>query len=132
MEKEKKLQVATFRFGVISDFVGGAHLSRGEKERLLREKSERAWEIPFSGRSRITRSTILGWVRRYERGGKRIEALFPKDRDDRGSSRVLDEEVALILRKLRHEMPTAPVVRLIEELKNRGLVEKREGLNWKC
>ena len=33
MEKEKKMQVATFRFGVISDFVGGANLSRGEKER---------------------------------------------------------------------------------------------------
>jgi hypothetical protein len=48
MEKEKKMRVATFRFGVISDFVGGAHLSRGEKEMLLGEKSERAWEIPFS------------------------------------------------------------------------------------
>lgn len=129
MDQERKMQVATFRFGVISDFVGGARLSRGERERLLREKSDRAWEIPFSGRSRITRSTILGWVRRYERGGKRIEALFPKDRQDRGTSRVWDEEVALGLRKLRYEMPTAPVVRLIEELKNRGLIEKREGLN---
>jgi transposase InsO family protein len=129
MEKERKMQVATFRFGVISDFVGGAHLSPGEKERLLREKSERAWSIPFSGRSRITRSTILGWVRRYERGARRLESLFPKDREDRGTSRALDEEVALVLRKLRYEMPTAPVVRLIEELKNRGMIEKREGLN---
>jgi len=42
---------------------------------------------------------------------------------------VLDEEVALVLRQLRHEMPTAPIVRLIEELKNRELIEKREGLN---
>jgi len=129
MEKERKMQVATFRFGVISDFVGGAHLSRGEKERLLREKSERAWSIPFSGRSRITRSTILGWVRQYERGGQRLESLFPKDREDRGTSRALDEEVALVLRKLRYEMPNAPVVRLIEELKNRGMIEKQEGLN---
>ena len=46
MEKERKLQIATFRFGVISDFVGGARLHRGEKERLLTEKSERIWEIP--------------------------------------------------------------------------------------
>lgn len=50
MDQERKMQVATFRFGVISDFVGGARLSRGERERLLREKSDRAWEIPFSGR----------------------------------------------------------------------------------
>ena len=129
MEKEKKMQIATFRFGVISDFVGGARLCRGERERLLLEKSGRSWEIPGSGRSRISRGTILSWVRRYERGGKRIEALFPKDRQDRGTSRAFDEEVALMLRKVRYEMPTAPVVRLIEELKNRGLIEKWEGLN---
>src|SRR5512143_469744 len=122
MEKEKKMQVATFRFGVISDFVGGADLSGGEKERLLGEKSERAWEIRFSGRSRITRSTILGWVRQYERGGQRLESLFPKDREDRGTSRALDEEVALVLRKLRYEMRTALVVRFIKELKNRGMI----------
>jgi putative transposase len=34
-----------------------------------------------------------------------------------------------MLRKVRYEMPTAPVVRLIEEIKNRGLIEKWEGLN---
>lgn len=129
MEKEKKMQVATFRFGVISDFVGGARLSRGERERLLGEKSERSWEIPHSGRTRISRTTILDWVRKYERGGRRIEALFPKDRKDRGSSRVLDEEAVGMLRKVRQELPTAPVIRLIEEMKSRGWIEKGDGLN---
>jgi transposase InsO family protein len=129
MEKEKKMQVATFRFGVISDFVGGARLSRGERERLLGEKSERSWEIPHSGRTRISRTTILDWVRKYERGGRRIEALFPKDRKDRGSSRVLDEEAVGMLRKVRQELPTAPVIRLIEEMKSRGWIEKGDCLN---
>jgi putative transposase len=55
MERERKMQIATFRFGVISDFVGGARLSRGERERLLGEKSERSWEIPGTGRTRISR-----------------------------------------------------------------------------
>lgn len=129
MEKEQKMQIATFRFGVISDFVGGARLSRGERERLLQEKSERSWDIPHSGRTRISRTTILDWVRKYERGGRRIEALFPKDRKDRGNSRVLDEEAVLMLRKVRQEMPTAPVIRLIEEMKSRGWIEKGDRLN---
>ena len=59
MTEEEKLQVATFRFGIICEFVNGANLELGEKERLLREKSERKWLIPFSEKTRITRGTIL-------------------------------------------------------------------------
>jgi len=128
MEKERKMQIATFRFGAISDFVGGARLDRGDKERLLQEKSERVWEIPGSGRTRISRTTLQDWVRRYERGGRRLEALFPKDRLDRGISRAFDEEVALALRKVRLEMPKATVRTLIEEIRKRGLLRSGEDL----
>jgi len=114
---------------VISNFVGGARLSRGERERLLEEKGERSSRIPHSGRTRISRTTVLDWVRKNERGGRQIEALFPKDRKDRGNNRVLDEESVLILRKARQGIPTAPVIRLIEEMKSRGWVEKGDRLN---
>ena len=126
MEKDKKMQIATFRFGVISDFVGGARLSRGERERLLGEKSDRSWDIPHTGRTRISRTTIQDWVRRYERGGRRLEALFPQDRQDRGLSRALDAEVALTLKKLRLEMPKATVRTLMEEIRTRGLLRSGE------
>jgi len=129
MEKEKKIQMATFRFGVISDFVGGARLSRGERERLLGEKSERSWDIPHSGRTRISRTTIQDWVRRYERGGRRLEALYPKDRQDQGQPRAFDEEVALALKKLRGEMPRATIHGLIEEMSHRGILGKEEVLH---
>ena len=128
MEKDKKMQIATFRFGVISDFVGGARLFRGERERLLGEKSGRSWDIPHTGRTRISRTTIQDWVRRYERGGWRLEALFPQDRQDRGISRALDAEVALTLKKLRREMPKATVRTLIEEIRTRGLLRSGEDL----
>jgi putative transposase len=128
MERERKMQVATFRFGVISDFVGGARLSRGERERLLEDKSGRSWEIPGSGRTRISRTTIQDWIRRYERGGKRLEALFPRGRLDRGRSRAFDEEIALALKKLRLEKPKVPVCILIQELRTRGLLRNGEEL----
>jgi len=129
MEKERKMQVATFRFGVICDLIGGARLGRGEKERLLGEKSARVWEIPGSGRTRISRTTIQDWIRRYERGGRRLEVLFPKDRLDRGVSRAFDEEVALALKKVRGEMPKASIRTLIEEIRTRGLLGRSEILN---
>lgn len=55
--KNKKLEVATFRFGVIADFVNGTRLDSGERERLLLEKVQRVCEIPFSKQQRIARST---------------------------------------------------------------------------
>ena len=38
MDEDQKKDVAIFRFGVISDFVSGVHLERGEQEQFLREK----------------------------------------------------------------------------------------------
>jgi transposase InsO family protein len=123
MEEAKKREVATFRFGVISDFVVAHSLGRGEKERLLREKAERQWVIPYSRRTRISVSTMATWIRQYLRSGGKLESLYPQGRGDRGQSRVLDEEVAEMLGKLRQELPRVPVRVLIEELRRRKIID---------
>ncbi len=46
-----------FRYGIIAEFVGATRLERGERETLLREKCARKWQIPFSSRTRLSRST---------------------------------------------------------------------------
>src|SRR6266545_5301156 len=101
MDEEQKRQIAIMRFGVISDFVTPLRLDRGERERLLRDKCAREWQIPFSGRTRLARTTILSWIQAYLAGGRRLEALMPQDRSDRGTSRVLDEDSAQALVRLR-------------------------------
>jgi putative transposase len=123
MEEEKKREVATFRFGVISDLVVSHTLERGERERLLREKAERQWVIPYSRRTRISVSTLALWVRCYERGGRKLEALYPQGRSDIGQSRRLDEEVAQSLINLKREHPQASVQVLIRTLQERKLIE---------
>jgi putative transposase len=123
MEEEKKREVATFRFGVISDLVVAHHLDRGERERLIRDKAERQWEIPYSRRTRISASTIGLWVRHYERGGRKLESLYPQGRADIGQSRVLDEEVAQLLINLKREFPKASVQMLIRSLRERKLID---------
>jgi len=123
MEEERKREIATFRFGVISDFVVSHQLERGERDRLLRDKSERQWVIPYSRRTRISISTIASWVRRYERSGRKLESLYPQGRGDIGRSRVLDEEVAQMLINLRKELPRASVQGLIEELRRRRVID---------
>jgi len=47
-ESDKNLELATFRFGIISEFVTGLRLERGEREKLIREKVARHYSIPNS------------------------------------------------------------------------------------
>ncbi len=122
MEEQQQKDVAVFRFGVISDFVTRSELDRGEQERLLAEKCERSWQIPHSNRSRLARSTILGWIKTYRAGGGRLESLYPGSRNDRGMSRVIDEETGALIVRLRTEMPRCSLPTLISELTKRSLL----------
>lgn len=122
MDEDNKKQIATFRFGVIHDLVGNVELEQGEQERLIREKCDRKWVIPFSDRTRITRSTILRWVKLYKDSGGRLEALANQGRSDNGKSRAIDEETGLALIRLRKDFPKATIARLLSEMNNRRLV----------
>lgn len=121
MTEDQQKQVGVFRFGIIHDLVGGTRLERGEREELLREKCERKWVIPCSHRSRISRGTILRWVKLYSESGGKLESLYPRRRQDLGKGRVLDADTSLALISLRRQMPKLPVPALVRLMIERGL-----------
>jgi len=121
MTEDEKKQVAAFRFGVICELVNGAPLDPGEQERLIREKCARKWQIPFSEKTRISRSTLLRWVSLYRRSNGRLESLYPNDRCDQGASRAMDEDTCLALVELRKQLPKATVKCLIRKMEQRRL-----------
>ena len=129
MTEDEKMQVAVFRFGVISDFVNGIRMSRAERRRLMGEKCARKWSIPFSGKTRITKGTIRRWIRLYRDSNGDLKSLFPKDRSDQGKCRVMDEETCCALIRLRREMPDATVINLIAMMNRRRLVTAGFELN---
>jgi transposase InsO family protein len=121
MRHEQKEKIAIFRFGVIFPLVECRTKGIwGEKERILRELTEREWEIPFSKRTFISRATILNWLSRYRKGGEQIESLFPCERGDRGRIRALDSEVVDALLRMRQENPKLSVPRLVEKARASG------------
>jgi len=122
MDEEGKKRIAEFRFGVIHDLIGDRKLNRGQRKQLLKEKADCDWDIPHSGRSRISASTILSWVRRYERGGRRLESLYPEGRSDRGRPRVLDEETVLALCDLKKQFRGASLGVVLKEAKSRNIL----------
>lgn len=122
MDRERKEKVAVFRFGVIFPLVEkDLHQYWGEKERILRELVSKEWEIPFSNRTYISKATILNWLKRYEDGGRKIEALFPEGRSDQGRMRSISDEEVDALMLLRKENPKLSTPRLIEIAHARGV-----------
>ena len=112
-DDDKKLKVATFRFGLISEFVTGVRLGYGEKEKLIKEKVARSYDIPLSDRNLISRSTLEKWITDYRKAGYRIEGLYPQDRADKGVVRSLSSSLKLAIKELRKEQPNLKVPAMI-------------------
>lgn len=123
MDREKKEKIAIFRFGVIFPLVEkDLREYWGEKERILKELTCKEWEIPFSKRSYISKATILNWLKRYETGGRKIEALFPGDRGDRGQMRSIDNDMVDALVQLRKTNPKLSVPRLVAKAQRENVI----------
>jgi putative transposase len=116
MTEDEKMQVAVFRFGVISDFVTGVQMSRAEKRRLMRDKCARKWQIPFSEKTRLSMGTINRWCRLYKDSNGDLKSLQPQDRCDQGKSRAMDKDTCLSLIALKSETPALTVPQLIEQM----------------
>ena len=122
MDREKQEKIAVFRFGVIFPLIEkDLREYWGEKERIIRELVGKEWEIPFSSRTYIGKATILNWVKRYEDGGRKIEALYPDHRGDKGRMRSISDEQIDALMRLRNEHPRLSTPRLVERATAEGV-----------
>lgn len=122
MTNEQKEKIAVFRHSIISDIVNARDLDWGETERLIQEKCARKWDIPCTGRTRLSRSTILSWIKAYRNSNYDLKSLYPRDRRDKGRSRAIDEDTGLALIRLKQAHPKATVRRLMALMKERRLV----------
>ena len=126
---EKKLLIATFRFGIISEFVTGVYLDYGEREKLIRQKTGRQYKIPYSKSSSITRSTIKEWIKNYRNAGNRIEGLMPQKRKDAGKFRTLNLDLQIAIKSIIREYPDLTGTALIIELKHQKVIGINDDLN---
>ena len=129
MDEKLKMEIAKFRFGVISDFVTGVRHPHGERQRLIEEKTQRQWLIPGSPRSRISKATIMLWVNKYRASGNRLESLMPLEREDKGSHRALDLGIRLALTELRAKHPNATLPGLVVRMRESRILGPDETIN---
>ncbi len=93
-EEKKYHQIVEFRYGIIAE-LANPYLGHGELQERIMQKAQLTYDIPHSTKHRITESCIKDWLRRYRKYGK--PGLMPKQRSDRGKSRVMSDEEVHVL-----------------------------------
>ncbi len=122
MDKTKKEKIGLLRFQVIAPLIGLTKDDWGKKEKLLQEIVQKQWEIPYSVRSYIGRSTVLEWLKSYEDSGGKLESLYPKERSDRGLARSMDIDTEQTLVNLRKELKEATLPTILKIAGERKLL----------
>lgn len=123
-EAEKELRrktICDFRHSVVSE-LANPYLTRGELGRLIKEKAQREYAIPYSKRMRLTEGCIRRWLDLYRKHGK--AGLVPRDRYDRGKTRVLTDAEQSALIDLLEAKPTLTAVAAVRLLRERGIITK--------
>ena len=77
---------ALFRLSVLGPLISPEQLQRGELQTIIRQLAQREYAIPDSDRRMLGEKTIQSWYYLWRKGG--IDALVPKVRVDRGSSKM--------------------------------------------
>jgi putative transposase len=95
MEEDKKpLDIALFKHGLIAPALQ-QHVP--VQIEYFREVARKEYEVPHIGRRRFKAGTLKKWLKEYRRRG--FEVLFPKQREDKGVSRKIDETIGKVIRE---------------------------------
>lgn len=121
MTKEHKHNlIAEFRYSIIAELCN-PYLSKEEKIRMIAEKSSREYELPFSLRTRVSKSCIKRWLALYQKSGK--SGLLPSVRNDHGKSRCLKEEEQESLISFLERKPEVTATNAYKHLVKEGKIK---------
>ena len=115
--------VALFRLSVLGPLASRERLEHGELQRLIRQLSDQTYSTPNGQAARVAEKTIEHWYYLWKEGG--IDALVPKIRSDRGSSKLPTKIVEALLQAKR-DNPKRSLNTLVGLLEMQGLVGKGE------
>jgi transposase InsO family protein len=114
MDEKKQMELAYFRYGVISSL-----LAQNEQQTLkqqLKELANKCWTLPGEkGVRKFSWGTIESWLYTYRKGG--LNALKDKERKDHGSYRSLSEGVRQAVDRTLSKYPNLNNKHVIRQVK---------------
>lgn len=116
----RRRNICDFRHSVVAE-LGNPYLSRGQLTRLIKDKSKRDYEIPYSKRTTITEGCIRRWLCLYRKFGK--QGLNPQIRQDLGKSRLIGEQEQNAIIALLESNPELTAIAAVRKLREQGVIK---------
>lgn len=101
--------LALLRYQIISAYLA-LDPPRGERTAVLQQLAAKTWTLPDGQTVQFAAETLRAWVRKYRRGG--LSALEDAPRD-RPGVQILSEEQQAIVCRLKRDVPSRSIERII-------------------
>lgn len=88
MNERQRKEIALFRYGIIAPVLAGNVVGQMS---YFRQAAQREYEVPHWGKKKYNPQTFKKWLKLYRRRG--FDALLPKERNDKGQSRKIDDQL---------------------------------------
>ena len=113
----EQIAVAQWRFGLIAPVIQNTYLEVSEMA-YYRRVTEQPLARPDGIEVQLSPNTLQKWTSEYRRYG--FEALIPKERADKGSTRVLTPEAEEEIRRVLEKFPRLKGQQICDHLKENG------------
>src|SRR2546422_1527859 len=117
MTDDDRNHEALFRHAILGDLLS-RHLRRGQLRPALKQLAQQTYQDHHGRSRRIAYKTLEEWYYKYRNGG--FEALTPRPRSDRNSSRVLAEDIQKLILDMKREDPGRSARLIVRELELAG------------
>lgn len=115
----KAVQIAQFRFALIAPVIQGLFPDASRME-YYRRVTEQPLTLPDGTSVTYSPKTIEKWVSVYNREG--FDGLMPKERSDKGTTRVLPDTAIERIYQLKQEYPRLNATQVHAKLIQEGLI----------
>ena len=113
----EQIAVAQWRFGLVAPVIQNTYLEVSEMA-YYRRITEQSLTRPDGIEVQLSPNTLQKWTSEYRRYG--FEALIPKERADKGSTRVLTPEAEEEIRRVLEKFPRLKGQQICDHLKENG------------
>lgn len=116
---DKAVRIAQFRFSIIAPVIQGLFTDASQAE-YYRRVTEKPLTLPDGTKVSYKPKTIAKWVSLYRRYG--FDALMPKERSDKGSTRVLPDPAIEQIYLLKKTYPRLNATQIHAKLIQDGFI----------
>ncbi len=124
MNQKMQEEIALFRYSLIAPLITNTFTQITQKA-YLEEICAKTYNVPHYGFRNFAPKTLKSWFYTYNKHG--IEGLYPQSRSDKGTSRILNEQVQKFIIDAKLKNPKRSAKSIYQELLAKKMISYEEG-----